>query len=153
MRQNSLFKQVSLSVHWEINMNIQRKKINNETMPAFLSYKKVKMETSHVQRRKEGFTLVETLVAIFILVLAVILPLSASYIGISQAFQARDQLIASYLAQDAIEYIRKEINTNVRSGDNPLQTLTSCNGAAPPSGSMCAVDTVNDRELVDETAF
>lgn len=57
--------------------------------------------------QKSGFTLVETLVAIAILTLAVAGPLYTASRAIVAAETARDQLIASYLAQEGIEYVRK----------------------------------------------
>lgn len=53
-----------------------------------------------------GFTLVETLIAVAILTLAVAGPLFTASRAIVAAQSARDQLIASYLAQEGIEYIR-----------------------------------------------
>lgn len=54
----------------------------------------------------KGFTLVETLVAVTILTLAVAGPLFTANRAIVAAQNARDQLIASYLAQEGIEYMR-----------------------------------------------
>jgi prepilin-type N-terminal cleavage/methylation domain-containing protein len=57
-------------------------------------------------RTSSGFTLIETLVAIFILVLATTGPLSFAQSGLRASFVARDQVVAFYLAQDAIETIK-----------------------------------------------
>ena len=53
-----------------------------------------------------GFTLMETLVAITLLLLAIGGPMYAVSQSLSSAIYARDQITASYLAQDAVEYIR-----------------------------------------------
>ncbi len=53
-----------------------------------------------------GFTLIETLVAVSILTISVIGPMVTANRAIVASQTARDQLIASYLAQEAIEYIR-----------------------------------------------
>jgi prepilin-type N-terminal cleavage/methylation domain-containing protein len=53
-----------------------------------------------------GFTLIETMIAITILTLAVAGPLVTASRAIVAAQTARDQLIASYLAQEGIEYVR-----------------------------------------------
>jgi type II secretory pathway pseudopilin PulG len=53
-----------------------------------------------------GFTLIESLVAIAILMLSVAGPLYAADRAIVAASIARDQLTASYLAQEAIEHVR-----------------------------------------------
>lgn len=53
-----------------------------------------------------GFTLLETLIAVSILALAVSGPLFAASRAIVAAQTARDQLTASYLAQEGVEYVR-----------------------------------------------
>lgn len=53
-----------------------------------------------------GFTLIETLIAIAVLTLAVVGPLYTASRSIVAAQTANDQLTASYLAQEGIEYVR-----------------------------------------------
>ncbi|MFA5997898.1 MAG: prepilin-type N-terminal cleavage/methylation domain-containing protein [Candidatus Paceibacterota bacterium] len=53
-----------------------------------------------------GFTLIETMVAVSILTLSVAGPLFTANRAIVAAMTARDQLTASYLAQEGIEYVR-----------------------------------------------
>jgi len=53
-----------------------------------------------------GFTLVETMIAVTILTLAISGALFAANTAIIAANIARDQLIASHLAQEGIEYVR-----------------------------------------------
>lgn len=69
--------------------------------------KKVNMDKSYKSMiRQKGLTIVESLVAISILVVSVLGPL----VIVSQAFKisffARDQMTGFYLAQEAIEYVR-----------------------------------------------
>src|ERR1035437_7381734 len=59
-----------------------------------------------------GFTLVETLVAIAILMIAIAGPLTVAEKGLSASIYARDQLMASYLAQDAMESIKNIVDSN-----------------------------------------
>jgi len=54
----------------------------------------------------KGFTLVETMIAVTILTFAVAGPLFTASRAIIAAQIARDQLTASYLAQEGIEYVR-----------------------------------------------
>lgn len=61
---------------------------------------------AHANSRGRGFTLVETMVAVTILTLAVVGPLYVADRAIVAAQGARDQLVASYLAQEGIEYVR-----------------------------------------------
>lgn len=58
-------------------------------------------------RNRRGFTLIETLVAITILMLSVAGPLSVAQSAFTAAAISRDQLVASYLAQEQIEYVRE----------------------------------------------
>lgn len=53
-----------------------------------------------------GFTLIETMIAITILTFAVAGPLVTASRAIVAAQTARDQLTASYLAQEGVEYVR-----------------------------------------------
>jgi type II secretory pathway pseudopilin PulG len=55
---------------------------------------------------KKGFTLLEALVAVSILMVAVVAPMTVAQKGLSSATYSKSQMIASYLAQDAIEYIK-----------------------------------------------
>lgn len=54
----------------------------------------------------KGFTLIEAMIAVTILTLSVVGPLFTANRAILAAETARDQLTASYLAQEAIEYVR-----------------------------------------------
>jgi prepilin-type N-terminal cleavage/methylation domain-containing protein len=64
---------------------------------------------------KRGFTIIETLVAIAILMIAIAGPLVVATKGLTSALVAKDQMIASYLAQESMEVIK-----NIR--DNNLAT-------------------------------
>ncbi|MBM2817476.1 MAG: seg [Parcubacteria group bacterium] len=92
-----------------------------------------------------GFTLIETLVAISILMVAVASPLTIAQKGLASAIYAKDQIIASYLAQDAIETIINVSGNNVAfqcnwlNGTGPL--CTSGVDIKTPCASSCSVDT------------
>lgn len=59
-----------------------------------------------------GFTLVETLVAIMVLMMSIAGPLTLAAKGLQVTLIAKDQDTAFYLAQDAVEYIRWARDTN-----------------------------------------
>lgn len=89
---------------------------------------------------KKGFTMVETLVAIAILMIAIAGPLTIAQKGLTAAVYARDQVIASFLAQDAMEYIKNVRDYNISTGSsNWLTYIDSCT-----SGSHCNVNTISN---------
>lgn len=65
---------------------------------------------------KRAFTLIETFVAVTILTLAVVGPLTLAARGLNTTVFSRDQLTATHLAQEAIEFIRYKRDNNVLSG-------------------------------------
>lgn len=63
------------------------------------------MTRTHISARS-GFTLVETLVAITLLMIVIVGPLYAVHKSLAASYAARDKLIASALAQQGTEYVR-----------------------------------------------
>lgn len=61
---------------------------------------------------QRGFTFIETLVAITILVFAIVAPFYAVRQAMKATFVARDELVATSLAQEAIEYVRAVRDSN-----------------------------------------
>ncbi len=90
--------------------------------------------------KNRGFTIVETLVAITILMIAIVGPLTISHKGLLAAIYARDQVTASYLAQDAMEYIKNIKDTNLLNGSSWLAGLENCYDSTQ---SKCKVNTLN----------
>ncbi len=72
------------------------------------------MIAKHV--KPQGFTLIETLVAVMILATAIAGPLSIASRALNNSLVAKDQIIAFFLAQDAVEYVRFVRDTNTLSG-------------------------------------
>lgn len=98
---------------------------------------KLKNFNKKIKAAVKGFTLVETLVAISLLVLSVTGPMAIAQTGLRAAFLSRDQTTAFYLAQDAIEYVK-----NVRD-DNIIRSVT---GDVPDNwldGLEDCIDTLN----------
>jgi prepilin-type N-terminal cleavage/methylation domain-containing protein len=85
-----------------------------------------------------GFTLIETLVAISILLLSLAGPLTLAAQSLSSAYYARDQITASYLAQEAVEYARAVRDQNYLAGDPWLESIDEC-----MSPAICTVDFPN----------
>lgn len=79
-------------------------------------------------KQKKGFTLVETLVAILILTFAIIPVMYIASQGATSATQSRNQIIAAYLAQDAMDFILAVKNENIMACKKVKNTCTSSNG-------------------------
>ena len=93
------------------------KRSNKKTMPNLMS----------------GFTLIEALVAISILMIAIASPMTLAQKGLSTATLSKDQMIASFLAQDAIEAV-KNIRDQIAVSDlTPADWLygNGLNGSGP----------------------
>lgn len=60
----------------------------------------------------KGFTLIETLVAVSILMISVAGPLTIAQRSLHAAITARDQVTASFLAQDMMEQIKNDRSTD-----------------------------------------
>ncbi len=103
---------------------------------------------------RTGFTLVETLVAISILLIVIIGPMTIAQKGIQNAYFAREQVTAVFLAQEAIEAVRK-----LRDSDGldvyPVNPVAGSESGAAwdwydalPSnctnGTGCEYDVIND---------
>jgi type II secretory pathway pseudopilin PulG len=90
-----------------------------------------------------GFTLLEALVATSILMVAVTAPITIAQKGLSSAAYSKNQMIASYLAQDAIEYIKNKRDENFIL--NKTNSTDWLNGFDDCLGdNLCAIDTVKN---------
>jgi Tfp pilus assembly protein PilV len=95
---------------------------------------------------KKGFTLLEALVAISILMVAVAAPITIAQKGLSSAVYSKDQMIASYLAQDVIEYIKNLRDFTTINDDDfnwrGMEFVQECL-LIDPSDLGCEVDTIS----------
>lgn len=108
------------------------------------------MKNKPCTNKEEGFTLVETLIAVLILVVSVVTPLSIASQAIVYSAIARDQIAATNLAQEAIDFIRNERDRSSLNitGPNParfqdfLAKFGAYNGASTVcySAAGCAID-------------
>lgn len=103
------------------------------------------------KKKNRGFTLIETIVAIAVLALGITGPLVLAYNSLNATNLARDQVIATFLAQDAMEYILAKRDVN-REGGNWLDGFMDdiCD-----DGNGCAIDTTigfNNGAIKDNNA-
>ncbi len=86
--------------------------------------------------------MVETLVAVAILMISIAGPLTIANKGLTAAIYAKDQVIASFLAQDAMEYVKNmrdnNANTDISNWLTAPKDLFSCTNT-----SKCTIDTTN----------
>jgi len=88
-----------------------------------------------------GFTLVETLVAVAILTVAMVGPYTVASHAITAAFTARDELVASGLAQEGVEYVRNVRDSNyLYNAANPGTPVSWLNGLSTCTPGPCVVD-------------
>ncbi len=88
---------------------------------------------------KVGLTLIETLVAISVLLVSVVGPMVIYSRNISDARFAGNQTTAYYLAQEAIEFVKYRVYTNLNNGNIWMSGLNNCT-----AGNICRIDTVNN---------
>jgi len=91
--------------------------------------------------KEGGFTLLETLVAISILVIAITATFSAAQNGLSSALDVRDQITAFYLAQEAVEMVRntRDSNSLERAADpTAIPAISWIKGLAETLNDPCA---------------
>ncbi|MES2134902.1 MAG: hypothetical protein V4449_01510 [Patescibacteria group bacterium] len=84
-----------------------------------------------------AFTLIETFVAITVLLISLVGPLSIAAQSLRLAYYARDQVTAFYLAQEAVEYVRAMRDQNYLATQNWLTGIDDCVNAS------CVVDFPN----------
>lgn len=95
---------------------------------------------------QKGFSLVETLVAITILLLALVGPMTIAADGLQNTFFAREQTTAFYLAQEAVEFVRYTRDNAAIAGNSFFDSLPA---ACDPSNSDgCGVE-MRDRSFID----
>ncbi len=91
-----------------------------------------------------GFSMIETLVAIFILLISITGPMVFAQSSLRAAFQSRDQITAYFLAQDVIEFIkntREDIAiTNIRDQAGSIDWIDDLETTCDTTNG-CTIDT------------
>ena len=80
-----------------------------------------------------GFTLIETMVAISLLMVALIPPMSLASQALTAAYYSRNQITAFYLAQEGIEIVRAVRDSNI------MAIAENRSGACNPLTIFCGI--------------
>lgn len=99
-------------------------------------------------KTQRGFTILETMVAIFILTLSITGPMVFAQSGLRTAFLSRDQITAFFLAQDVIETIKNIRDDNGLDGRNWLENIYVC-GSDTSQNCSIFVDTLADEPVAE----
>ena len=108
-----------------VNIKIQNASLRNQEKSSIIQSGNISINK---RGNKGGFTIIETLVAVTVLMIAVSGPLVVASKGLTTALYARDQVIASYLAQETMEMIKNIRDNNLGAVNNPKAWLTSIRG-------------------------
>jgi len=112
--------------------------------------KQTKIENRNQQKlnSEKGFTVLETLVAIAVLILSLTAAFSVAQQGLSLSISSRDEVTAYFLAQEAVEVIRNVRDENSLASQYWLAGI-SAQGTDPCYfGNYCAVDSPNQNYMV-----
>ncbi len=108
-----------------------------------------------IQKSQKGFTLLEVLIAITILIFAITATFTAAQSGLSSSAESKNQVIAFYMAQEAVEYIRNTRDTNALLSQSWLLGIADPSTPSDPCysnvigtpGKTCAVDMLATTKL------
>lgn len=91
------------------------------------------------RKKEEGFTIVETLVAITILMISIAGPLTIAQRSLMSSIFAKDQAVAAFLAQDAMEYLKNARSNSIATFSSWLNNVAnSCTRTYP-----CSISTID----------
>jgi Tfp pilus assembly protein PilV len=110
----------------------------------------MKIPLHTIQRRyaRGGFTIIETLIAITVLMIAIAGPLVIATRGLNSASASKNQMIASYLAQESVEMVKNKRDANISAHQDDIENwwlsgfdvVNKCNS----DSNSCDIDGIDD---------
>ncbi len=94
------------------------------------------IKINYIQKNR-GFTIIETLVAITILMISIAGPLTIANKSLMAAIYAKDQVTASFLAQDLMEDIKNQRDSALASGMSFATWVANYKASNPCNDSPC----------------
>lgn len=107
------------------------------------------MNTLLQKNKKTGFTLIETMVAVTLLSISIVAPMTLVTRSLSSAYYARDQITAFNLAQDALEGVRAIRDGNVLNNALGLPPQNLFAGLTVAEGVPFTIDTINGNVIAE----
>ncbi len=102
-----------------------------------------------MQSHKKGFTLLETLVAVSLLMIAIVGPLTIAQKSVKTSSYTKNRVTAYYLAQDALEFLRNIRDTNSLRGFDWNRLLLAYSACLEGVGSgKCDIESLNSPDTV-----
>jgi type II secretory pathway pseudopilin PulG len=95
-------------------------------MKKIVAITKAKFIRSHEKGFSPAFTLLETIVAVALLVIALMGPVALATFSLQRAKYGKDQLIAYFLAEEAMEYIKNKRDSDGFSSLSSLGCDSGC---------------------------
>lgn len=92
---------------------------------------------------KTGFTLLETMIAVSLLAVAIVAPMTLTAQSLASAYYARDQITAFYLGQEALEAVRNIRDNNILQNSQGT-SVDLLNSFPSTSGAPFRIDTRNN---------
>jgi prepilin-type N-terminal cleavage/methylation domain-containing protein len=99
-------------------------------------------------RNNKGFTIIESLVAISILVMAVVGAMTSVQTGLSSYIFSKEQIIAFYLAQEGMEQIKNIRDENNLDGEHWLAGIAQVPTDPCFFGEACTVSPVEETTAI-----
>ncbi len=98
-------------------------------------------------QKNKGFTIIETLVAIAILMISIAGPLTIAQKGLLAATYAKDQVTASFYAQNLMESIKNQRSTNLLNGVQWRANLPCTPTSSGKFNASCSSNNLGDDEM------